>query len=414
MAFLLGPLIFEIGIAIAETTVAALTELGISSSVAGAVGAGVSGVAVSQLSGAINQKAIDVIGKDRIDGINERFHKTLLQGSQVYNQDIMGLTGLPAVGRSGGMNFNHHDPRETAPPISNQQDTIAAKELLGDVVKSITAPKIHTKHIADFITLFASGIAQQSLDTNIVKPEVVIKTLDPNLSKVLGNFLNSKIPTTDEYKAIANVYNGRNLTMANCVTKYSQVNEGLNFTLIDELGNQAVLAQNKGTVLPAMYGVFLGPNSPNNAQPVDLLDLFCAFHDKDYAVNGYFHRQGDYKLISRISQNFERFSPQAKPYARMAITYFSTAGHLISSMTGTLPKDISKNVSDVMTKDDIFPLVVPESVNMPVSQYTTERTKFYADLEKDISVSSVTSSSFVSRPNTILAYEFGNILVQME
>jgi hypothetical protein len=37
-----------------------------------------------------------------------------------------------------------------------------------------------------------------------------------NVSQDLSAFYANKIPSTEEYKAIASVYNGKNLTLANC------------------------------------------------------------------------------------------------------------------------------------------------------------------------------------------------------
>jgi hypothetical protein len=169
-------------------------------------------------------------------------------------------------------------------------------------------------------------------------------------------------------------------------------------------------------VLPAIWGVFTGPYSRNNEMPVSLLDLFAAFHDYDYGQGGFFDQAGDYKLISRSSQNFFRMTPEEQPYARTTILYFSTLGHVASSLKGSLSSDVATNKISDGAKDDIFPAIVPESIHMDPVHYETARFNFYQDLERDFDQESKTSSLFASSGgyrSQLLAREFGDIQIQL-
>ncbi len=323
------------------------------------------------------------------------------------------------------IDFNTEDPRMKSISTDIPTEQELTGKLFSGLINPLTQaspnkPKINTSLIAQFLISHASELA--STQVNVINPDNIVQEvvkMNPQLedvSKTLGSFLSSRIPNNDKYQAIANVYNGKNLTLRNCVTKYDRVTEGLIFTLKDEVGAIVQLKQNKGKVIPALYGIFVGPYSPNNAPPVSLLDLFAAFHDYDYSVNGFFDQIGDYKLISRCSQNYSRMDNSEKPYAKITILYFSTLGHTASSLLGSLPTNIGTVVSDQDTKDDIFPVVSPESISLPPDQYNIARTHFYHDLEDQLELESASSSIMAvygNNNNKFLSQEFGNINVQL-
>ena len=419
--FLLAPLIGEAAgaLGITEGIATIGVEAGLSEGAAGAVAKGAVGFGAGEAANAIVQNTPLKDANDRFNDILQKsamsiFDENMTQFTPkfVVKRNTVDLTKNPLK----DPNNNHHDSN-ASDFINADPQKLTPGMALG--IQSLLTPKHSTHDIANFITTFASGVATQSINKQPIEPAIIIKDTPAPIKPVaetIGSFLASKVPNNDAYKAISEKYNGRNLTMANCITRYDRVTEGLIFTLIDELGNKTTLNQPKGRTLPAIYGVFMGANSPNNAPPVDLLDLFSAFHDADYAINGYFSQESDYKYISRIVNNFERLSDAAKPYAKMAVTYFSTAGHLMSSMFGSLPKDVGTTVSDQMTKDDLFPLAVPDSNNLDPKEYVVERTKFYGDLEKELEKAHSTTSVMASYGGfsaSMLSYEFGNIMVEL-
>jgi hypothetical protein len=201
------------------------------------------------------------------------------------------------------------------------------------------------------------------------------------VAKDLSDFYTNKLPATEEYKSVATVYNRRNLTLANCVEKIDQF--GKLFDLINEIGYTVQLRPTKGFTLPTIYGNFVGPYSKNNTLPISLLDLYCAYHDFDYLTHGFFDTVGDYKLLSRISQNFDRMIPEEKGPAKTALLWFSTLGASAGALIGSLPKNIHRVPSTEMPQDDIYYALDPaKSITIPINQYAAERTQFYADLER--------------------------------
>ncbi len=473
MAFLLAPFLIELGAGAAATVTEIGLDLGLSSAASSAVGTGVVGLAAGEVanqavSGALNA-ASKAIGQETVDlisnSINDRLRQALSLNSEILDplsdpSKFLGLKPLPnpssaissGTKLSGGgttVNFNTITYNSTPNQQVQDPDQIGPEKLnFSTIIEGFqnSVPKIDTKSIARFITSFASGLAINSLGTDTQstsqssqsiqssQPSQPIQSSQPSqssqqqiipvippeytdLSNQLGAFLSSKIPTTDEYKQIASIYNGKGLKI---FQRYDPVTQGLIFTLIDETGARFELPQTKGTTIPPIYGVFMGPNSPNNALPIDLdtaapLDEYCAFHDYDYLTNGFFDRIGDYKLVSRISQNYSLMTSAQKPYAKIAILYFSTLGHSISGLIGTLPVSIDEVVSDQPTKDDIFPVVIgPELANsLEPNVYNIERTKFYSELKDSFEVESRTSSVLATfgdkSSSKLLSYEFGEI-----
>lgn len=142
------------------------------------------------------------------------------------------------------------------------------------------------------------------------------------------------IPTDDLYKQISQVYNGRRIVKESVFREPRNDGSGLSiFAAYEEDGNPVVYYEHTDGIKmrPVWPGhVFTGPNSPNNALPVDLFDTFSFYHDCSYQEFGWFDRVGDYKYISRLSQNFDRFPDIQKPMIRNTIRYFSSAGTLLS------------------------------------------------------------------------------------
>ena len=192
------------------------------------------------------------------------------------------------------------------------------------------------------------------------------------------------------------------------------------FELINELGTIKIMYQTTGLIIPPVHGVFQGANSPNDELPIDLVDLFSAFHDETY-INGP-SLQGDYEYISRLSQNFTRMSEEEKPYARLGIVYFSTMGNLVSKMFGDssfnipdtsspLPSPLPNVSSSVInTNQTIFHILNPD---LSIEEHTSFKEEFMKSLEIakiENGIGSSISSSFRTK---VLAKEFGNILVEL-
>jgi len=299
------------------------------------------------------------------------------------------------------MDFNQDDPKTFG---TNQTS-----------VPSVNISEFTGKEIGEFVVKISSEIASAHLGQT--KP-LTDRELD--ISKVLGSYLASKIPNNEDYKKIASVYNGLNLSMNSVVSRFSSKDKIWYHTMTDEVGNVEVLYQTTGRVIPAVYGTFMGPNSPNNAPPVSLLDVFCAFHDQDYHKGGWFSTEGDYKLISRTAQNFFRLSNVEKPYARTTILYFSTAGYLMSALLGkpitaTDTNSITKSISSPI-ENSLFSVVSPNSSVLHPDDFNIAKESFETEL-KNTFVEEHSNSSVISTNGTIykkvLANDFNQIMIEL-
>lgn len=462
---LIYPLLEFIGTATAEVA----TEIGLSSTASTAAGTATQGAVASQIGQQIDALAISMLGQDNVNQLNafkqdvnnyaeevyaglgpdgvdvqyflnkypyastatptatptvsssipKRLIPNIFDGGAVTDKPTVVIKknlfdGGVATSDSGGGGV---DDGKTPPvvPVTPVTPAPISSYLLPN--SSIPVKTLDITTIAGYIIQYANTICSQSkIDT----VGAITETLKVNphfisVSKELNGFYSSVIPKTEEYTQLASVYNGRNLTLYNCIGRFDKVSNGMVFTLIDELNDRVELKENKGFVLPSIYGVFVGPYSRNNSNPISLLDLFAAFHDQDYTQNGFFDKTGDYKLISRISQNYDRMIPAEKPAAKIALGWFSTMGVSIGSLIGSLPKNIDTVVTTDLPNDDIYSFVYPtKSTEMPIEQYAAERTQWYSDLSKEFKAQTVSSSVFATvGKNTFLANEFGNILIEL-
>ena len=377
--FLVPELLAELGFALAEVG----ETLGLSSTAAGAVG----GAAVAQVSSSINEglKGIGefLVGEENLATIQGSLDKLIRQSKGAYNRDPMAF--LQDIKR-----------KKEGPGIKEFGDFQMPKE------------QISPKDIASFVVDFSSNIAGQAFDGNVLDPEkALVETVGTNdtrikLAQVLGTGLADKIPSNEEYKKIANVYNG--LDMYNDSRSIQMFRDPssklIYFELIDELKEKTTMFETTGIYIPAIHGVFMGAQSRNNNLPVDLVDLYSAFHDESY-INGP-NLEGDYKYISRLSQNFYRLSESEKPFARLGIVYFSTMGNLITKMFG------NTDVQDPTQKiTGIYDFIVPE---LTKEEFEDELITNIAVLHKEESIISANSSSF---KNKVLYKEFGNIFIEL-
>jgi hypothetical protein len=156
-------------------------------------------------------------------------------------------------------------------------------------------------------------------------------------SKVLDYQKNLQdiLPTTDRFKQIYTLFKGRSLSLEKSVSMQIDPQTGLKiFTFIDEWGQKFTYKENPNSIkIPPINGVWTGINSPNNALPVNLLDLFALGHDISYHER-MFDLDADYRLISRCAQNLDRMGTIERMKALITIKYFSTIGHTIALYRG--------------------------------------------------------------------------------
>jgi hypothetical protein len=141
-------------------------------------------------------------------------------------------------------------------------------------------------------------------------------------------------PTDAEYNQIASVYNGKSLRTEDVVETVDAKGFKI-FSIKDEKGEiQSWTTQwNTYKTVPTIYGIWTGINSRNDFKPISLLDTFAMLHDISYRKMGSFHKKSDYALLARISQNMDRMILYERPYAKIALQYFTNAGHILRYFT---------------------------------------------------------------------------------
>ena len=257
-----------------------------------------------------------------------------------------------------------------------------------------------------------------SFITNILNNLSKINPLYAYLSsKFLNGVSDFVIPTNEEYLKVSRIYNGQGLYDQNMTTE--KIGSNFDFSLIDETGTKIIWKypfDNSSVVIPALYGVYVGLNSPNNSSVLSgtidgkfvesFLDKIAFFHDVSYLPKekggyGAFNATGDYALISRIEygrQNNLFIFPGELEYANIALSYFSTLGAVMRKLFGDpnitpklgstasisgivkqpskepLIKEIISEVYNVQVENtiDIANKVVQETRNIPTSYGSSE------------------------------------------
>lgn len=273
-----------------------------------------------------------------------------------------------------------------------------------------------------FTVDLASNLAQEAMNgTTIDADEVIQKTILNNSSSYIVDyvvpFLAGK--TMSGYSKISEVYNGyrdsQEMQIADTIFEHFDSELGLKyFVLVDEVGDHFTLYQTTGLILPAIHGNFVGVSSPNNNLCVDLVDLFCSFHDWDY-ISGV-SRTGDQKLISRLSSRYSGMNSEEQGWARFCMAYFSTLGNIVSAVAGSTDKTISEYPQAISSTDDLYHEAANDN-GMLIGDLQVQKMSFhkaYKESVADHSINSGVMSSISSKgANFLLKQEFGKMMVQL-
>lgn len=157
------------------------------------------------------------------------------------------------------------------------------------------------------------------------------------------------------------------------------------------------------------HGRWAGPRSYNDTLPVDLLDAYCMCHDTDY-LGGYFNLLGDYKLMSRILHNLDKFSMYTRALALQTVIYFGSVGVVLGGLTNqtnVTPYSAGELHNDI-------------TVDLLTNPTPDEKRAFYADLSTeyrmghyDYIASSGIGGTKTNQNRYLLQY-FDNLSIEME
>ena len=317
MSFLAVGLLEEIGLA-----VTGLLEQTIGKTAAGTVAGAATGFFSDKIDQAVESGLEQLVGQERVKSAKEFGSELISETQAIQNQDISYWIRKAQKPKTIDLHSSAHNSAD------HSQMLAPVAEVAGNLTPD---------DIAKFAISMAGEVANQGFTGTVINESLAISNTvkkypqTAELAGVLGAHLANQLPRTEEYSKVSSVYNGLNL-------EYNQVREtrdenGLKvFNFFDEVGQLHALRENTGFVIPAFYGVFMGPYSKNDNLPIDLVDYFSLHHDQGYGRGGFFHELSDLQYISRLSQNFSRFSDTAKPYARFGILYFSTLGNILAGI----------------------------------------------------------------------------------
>jgi len=315
---------------------------------AGAIGAGVAEATGSELAGSAVQGAVvgkageaansafgsfvegaasSIFGKENITAFEKKTEKAKQLASSFYDYTV------------GGTYYdNRPDPLKTFVE-SQQPKKPKSAECEHEVAKKEV--KDTGKDLGTFISKTATELAFGGETGKNPITSVLTKVAgnNPLLSYLVPSVIDfqSKLtmPTNERYLEIAKVYNGKNLTHEN-VLETVNPDGTRDYSAKDETGQVFTWfgKWNTHKVVPTIWGTWVGINSPNNSKPVSLIDLFAFFHDTDYKLYGFANETADYKFLSRIYNNLDRFGQQEKEIALIAARYFSTVGMAARAYAG--------------------------------------------------------------------------------
>lgn len=423
MAFIAAPFVAEFVIVGGET----LVSLGASEAIATAVSAYVGKELLKKVDEAAYSLVEKIIGKENIDQAKQTVDELGNIVSDNFESGVNAyITGDPShlvkedrVIRSIYGTNNSPSKLPPVPTKSDYQnylnsygmgDSVGADVTIPDSVASgmnsdiinvdfgneatSDAVDYSPKQLSDIIVKQATALAFNESETPDSVVDSAIDAVSDNIEdlslfqRMNKYYAELSVPTNERYLEIAAVYNGVGLTYPEGIDmSFDEERQLIRFDWRDELGVPKTLFQTTGIIIPPVYGVFGGANSPNNSFPIDYLDSLYMNHDHSY-VNGP-NLDGDYQLISRIMNNIGRIPPEGRPFARTSVIYFATIGSTISALYGSLPGEVAEVPVPQVTKDDIFPVVQPSALQLPDDEYITARFEFYRDFKKAMEASSV-------------------------
>lgn len=338
---------------IAEFTGAATTEAVGSEAIGQVVGGTIAGEVTGAIEGAIDTATSTVI--DTIFGpdVYERGKK------QFYSS----IEEAKALGLFSGEIGNEAAVLQTIKNSNYTED---------DLIN-----KIH-----NFAHDFSDAVSKEKIDINVpIEENSALGDLFAKLSQAnpVYYFISKELvkdgkieaPLNDpEYQAVASVYNGKGLY--DQFTKQQVVGNNTEFSIIDEIGKVNLwkyAEYNTYTVVPPLWGTWVGINSPNSKTPLrgfvngqireSFLDKICMMHDISYHDRNSFNKLGDFQLLARASQNKDLFVlPGELEVANIAIAYFSSLGAVARRLMG--PEE---------NKDPIAKLLMSEALGI---ETTTE------------------------------------------
>ena len=374
-----------IGTGVAEVTGSEAVGTAVQGAVAGKAGEAANSVFGSFVEGA----AQTIFGKENVAAFEKKTEKAKQLASSFYDYTVGG-TYMDKRPDPLKTFVESQQPKKPKDDNCKCEHEVAKKEV-----------KDTGKDLGTFISKTATELAFGGETGKNPITSVLTKVAgnNPLLSYLVPSVIDfqSKLtmPTNERYLEIARVYNGKNLTHEN-VLETINPDGTRDYSAKDETGQVFTWfgKWNTHKVVPTIWGTYVGINSPNNTKPVSLIDLFAFFHDTDYKLYGFANETADYKFLSRIYNNLDRFGQQEKEIALIAARYFSTVGIAARAYAGNNTTELSP------IKDSFVPMItdVPKE---PVQQEEL-RKEFTDGMIEGIIAETHSTSPFATSNNRIL------------
>lgn len=452
------PFLAEIGVLISEGAEA----IGLGSTASNAIGAGVVAKVTEKVNetvgNAIESVEESILGAETAQNLNktiaetpgnlftflddpEAFAKKLAaQGVRAHNRNeepvvptgagVQMSSVIPGVGPRNSLSnvFSSSGVAGDLRSLSTRRIGGSSQVAVAPVgVAPVSVAPIDYSISTDVISKYVVNLAtNMAVDNSVISAtDKAIKTTGSEggtgiLGKITNYLANAAVPTSEEYKKVAAVYNGRVITDKSARMGYDSVRKLIVFQIYDEVGSLITLYQTTGLILPAVPGyVFVGPNSGNAAYPVNLVDTFALMHDASYSTEsggGWFSRKGDLQFISRLAQNKDRFDANEISFVNSTITYFSTVSLALGTLKGELPVEVYTQPIDDRNTSDVFPVVHPEALARNFDDYKIERYNFYKSIDTSVQKEHIKSGyhAIAAQPSNYYGNLFDSLQISVE
>lgn len=206
-----------------------------------------------------------------------------------------------------------------------------------------------------------------NLTASVKNPREAFISHKLNKYMLTSDYLNDPEKYSTVYNAYYQIYDGKFQSQPhwiddNGVQRISGIDEtGKLYVYRGAVGVQNVFGKEINN--PTLHGNFVGPASPNNNLPIDNFDYAAFFHDNDYE-DGYFHEEGDLKLISRLDhllqdpEEIKKYSTTEIYKMKFTVLWFSYPGRVLSALVNQENSD--NGINDFLHSDanDFFTFVL--------------------------------------------------------
>lgn len=327
----------------------------------------------------------------------DRAHRSLTWADLPVDEPISTQRGLYTYNKPG--EYSNGIPEKTLAYLTGREYKEEQAELVQRLDDSFDVYDKKNMGPRDLARLVIDLSREEAISNNLTQANLDVLETNPPVAglfaKVSSYFAKRLIPSTEEYRRVSSIYNGRGIDRNSFKSVRNRRTGLIETTGRDETGNYFTLPQNTGIIFPSASGtIFMGPRSRNARAPMGCYplvrpgwdigisydgpvylrpdgtraglvrdngtlvsdgsvwengrqlmeteiveDYFSMFHDwswykKPDKSGGNFNRLGDLQFISRLSQNLDRVLPENIPRVLATISYFTSVSLRLGLLFG--------------------------------------------------------------------------------